>query len=611
MIIPPPPPKPISTFDIECYVNYFLVKFYNLYSKTFTSFEMYDGQPLDRAGIVQMLNGRTIVGFNSANYDMPMLFYALSGATCEQLKRLTNAIIQPNNRGLKPWQCEREFGFKIGRNVDHIDLIEVKPGEGSLKLCGAKMHSRKIQDLPFPHDAVLTRPQMIAIEDYCGNDLLVTADMYWKFKPQLDTRVDLTAQYGVDMRSKSDAQIAETAFKQLMGLDYKQCDEIKRKAWLAPGTQFCYKAPEFIKFATPEMQELLRFVERSPFTIQNSGRPLAAEALTDRIFKLGYGSYQITSGGLHSQEKSKSHRADSIYTLTDIDAESFYPKLISILKLYPEGLGKVFLTIFDGWIEVRVEYKRKGEKKKSDTYKIKLNGTYGKTGSQHSIIYSPKMMIQVTLTGQLSLLMLIEMLMQAGIDVVSANTDGIVVKCRRDMHHIRDAVIERWRNLTGFKTEANEYLALFSRDVNAYIAFKPDGSVKTKGAFAPPEPVASSWPNPHAEICTQAVIEFIKNGTPLIKTIRACTDIRQFVSAQAVAGGARWTADGSYIGKTARWYYGRGQTGYLEYVTNGNKVAKTQGAKPCMELPDVLPPDIDYDWYLREAREILVDINCC
>lgn len=598
--------------DIECYINYFLIKFFNLYTGQYSEFEYYHGCELDRVGIMTLMNAGTIVTFNGNNYDIPMLFCALAGMTNAQLKTVSNDIIGPGNgvRGMAPWQIESQYGISMPKSLDHIDLIEIAPGQASLKMYGAKLGSKKLQDLPYEHTRVLTRGEMLVLKEYCGNDLLLTRDLYLKFKDQIATRADLSIQYGMDMRSKSDAQIAEAAFKQLLGLSYRDCENIKEQAWVAPGTRFYYDVPDFIKFKLPELQSVLALVRLSPFTIQNNGTPKIDPHLEAHSFKIGRNAYKMTAGGLHSQESQVSHRADASYSLLDVDVASFYPKIISILKLYPRQLGAVFLTIFDGWIEVRIEYKNKKNKKKADTFKIKLNGTYGKTGSPYSIMYSPQLMIQVTVTGQLSLLMLIEMLHDAGIEVVSANTDGIVIKCPRHLHGVRDATVQKWQALTGFETEGTEYVALFSRDVNAYMAFKSDGTVKLKGAYAPPEPVASSWPNPHAKICVDAVCEYIRTGASIEKTIRACSDIRQFVSAQKVAGGGRWSVDGSYIGKAARWYYGAGQTGYIEYINNGNKVAKSQGAKPCMELPDVLPPDIDYNWYVMEAREILTQIAC-
>ncbi|MEG7688959.1 hypothetical protein U2044_15310, partial [Listeria monocytogenes] len=67
--------------------------------------------------------------------------------------------------------------------------------------------------------------------------------------------------------------------------------------------------------------------------------------------------------------------------------------------------------------------------------KIMINGTFGKTGSQYSVLFAPTMLIQTTITGQLSILMLIEWHEHYGIPVISANTDGIVINCPRDKLH--------------------------------------------------------------------------------------------------------------------------------------------------------------------------------
>ena len=38
-------------------------------------------------------------------------------------------------------------------------------------------------------------------------------------------------------------------------------------------------------------------------------------------------------------------------------------------------------------------------------------------------------------------------------------------------------------------------------------------------------------------------------------------------------------------------------------------VARSEGCRPLMTLPDVPPPDIDYDWYITEARSLLADLG--
>jgi hypothetical protein len=64
-----------------------------------------------------------------------------------------------------------------------------------------------------------------------------------------------------------------------------------------------------------------------------------------------------------------------------------------------------------------------------------------------------------------------------------------------------------------------------------------------------------------------------------------------------------------YVGSTVRWYYAKDVVGELVMAKSGNKVPRSEGAKPCMVLPDTLPDDIDYDWYITEAVRILTDIG--
>ena len=50
-----------------------------------------------------------------------------------------------------------------------------------------------------------------------------------------------------------------------------------------------------------------------------------------------------------------------------------------------------------------------------------------------------------------------------------------------------ERIIKEWEFDTRFETEGSEFQALYSRDVNNYIAIKKDGKIKSKGAYAKPE----------------------------------------------------------------------------------------------------------------------------
>lgn len=262
--------------------------------------------------------------------------------------------------------------------------------------------------------------------------------------------------------------------------------------------------------------------------------------------------------------------------------------------------------------------KAKGD---ADSLKISINGSFGKLGERFSRIYSPQLLLQVTLTGQLSLLMLIERLEAAGIECVSGNTDGIVSKYHKDRHQeVRD-IIAKWESDTQFKTEETQYHGTYSRDVNNYIAHKLDGGdtdseflderlgFKTKGTYSERGSALNSVlsKNPEALICTDAVLHYLKDKTPIEKTIKASKDLRRFTSIRTVKGGAE--KDGFYLGKVVRWYYPKDEKGFISYVLSGNKVPKTDGAKPVMDLPETFPGDIDYDYYVGRAEEMLFDLG--
>ena len=140
---------------------------------------------------------------------------------------------------------------------------------------------------------------------------------------------------------------------------------------------------------------------------------------------------------------------------------------------------------------------------------------------------------------------------------------------------------------------------------------EPDGT-KTKGAYANPwnsDEDKSMWlhKNPTNTICVEAVEALLTKGVPLVTTIQRCRDLRKFVSVRTVKGGAY--KDGAFLGKSIRWYYAEDETGTIVYATKGSKVPRSDGAKPCMDLPDQFPQDINFTWYEKEAEKILKEIG--
>lgn len=605
----------------------------------------------DREWVQSIFLRNTTVGFNSLGYDLPMIWYSLQdGVTNEMLKAASDKIIK---NGIRWWEVEDELGIRIPWDVKkrHIDLIEPQPNAfASLKSLNGRMHGVQLQDLPYDPDIRPTSEQMDEIAKYClHSDLDATEKLYQTLKEPLELRVALGDIYGKDFRSKSDAQIGEMIVK-------KRAEELTgnapRRIETPAGTTFKYDVPAYVSFENPQMREIVERLRNFEFVVNKSGKVDLPDWLSEAKIQMGSSIYQMGIGGLHSTESNRCVRSSDTHILVDADVASQYPSIIMSLGLAPKSLGKTFLDVY-GQIKVdRLKAKKRAKEIKDELpgvndperiavlraellrcnvadkgAKIQLNGVYGKLGSSYSVLYAPHLLIATTLTGQLTLLMLAERAEKAGISVVSGNTDGVLFYCPRDKYAglnkdrlkpcaLAD-VTDWWERATGFDLEFGEYDAIYNLSVNAYYAIKKGGGHKRKG------PVGNPWnshpddfdqvrgqlmKNPQMTICSDAALNFIKDGTPIKDTIRGCKDIRQFVTVIKASKGATWK--GAYLGKTVRFYWGVGGEAIYESVphqTTGNfkKISKTDGAIECMRLPEMLPTDIDYDRYIEEAKKIV------
>lgn len=670
MMQAPPPPatgrRPVAVYDTECFPNYWLLKFRPKGGPVY-SFRIRAGQRFTDVDIGRMrllFEAYTTVSFNGRGYDVPMITAALMGYTVEQLKWLNDRIIVER---VKPW----ELGLPDWAPADHIDVMEVAPGAGSQKQYAGRIHCKTMRDLPYEPDRFLTEPEIVEVDAYCENDLDVLEALFDALQPMIEQRDALGNRYGMDLRSKSDAQVAEAVLK-------RRCEQALGQRIFKPeidwNLAFRYKAPPFISYTLPQLQRALELVRESVFRLGSSGAVEMPPQLEGLEITVNRSTYKMGIGGLHSQEKKLVAVSGLNNQIRMPDVASYYPNLILNSGEWPPALGPTFLKEYESIKDERLAAKalqgklKKAGDTKSHEYaearvgneggKIMINGTFGKTGSPYSVLFAPQMLIQTTVTGQLSLLMLIEWHELYGIPVISANTDGIVIDVPRDKLQVSEFLIAEWQRRTGLEMETDDYVALYARDVNNYFAIKTPDDVKRKGEYA--KAGLAEKKNPDVEICADAVAEFLAKGVPLEYTIAACRDITKFVTIQRVNGGgvkmwgegprkgARvmdmvgvlqangWSKEGrkwlgpdrntladaatayqscfapqipEYLGKVVRWYYSTQAPGPIVYASNGNTVSLSYGARPCMTLPDEFPGDVDYAWYIGKAEAMLRDVG--
>jgi len=577
-------------FDIELAPNLFLLMGKILESQTY--FEIWGQEEDARIQLKDLFKSKnTFISFNGMRFDMPIVSYFMAGNSILDCKKLGDKIIGDN---LMAWDAERQFGFKMPL-IDHIDLIEVAPSFVSLKTYGARMNMPTLQDLPFHHSAMIDPADHKMIAEYCKNDLDTTEELYNRLQGQLQLRVEISKEYGFDARSKSDSQVAEQMFIKKLGL--------KRGNVQIPKS-VRYITPSFINFKNEGLKQLVKRMSEHVYEVKaTSGHVVLPDFLKDDLVKINSGIYQMGVGGLHSQHDRKvCYVTDDTYQIVDYDVSSYYPSILLNCNLVPANTGSRFIEEYRKVFERRLEGKRQKNMVIADSLRIALNGTFGKTASKYSVLYSPDVMLNIVLTGQLTLLSLIETLEDNGVQVVSANTDGIMLKHKRNEVTKVHEIIAQFSKSTGFSFESTPYRVVALKDVNNYFAVKQDRSVKIKGIYSE----INLSKNPTAPIVSKAVANWLAYGTEFKETVMNSA-LTNFISVRGVTGGG--VQGDKYLGRTVRWYQTKEKLPPITYATNGNKVAKTDGARECMVLPKNIPTDLNYDWYFSAIMKTINDIG--
>ena len=166
--------------------------------------------------------------------------------------------------------------------------------------------------------------------------------------------------------------------------------------------------------------------------------------------------------------------------------------------------------------------------------KIVINSIYGKLGYEAGDICDRLAVLQVTINGQLMIMMLCESLELAGIEVVSANTDGIVVKLHKRNKEKFEQIANNWKELTKLDADSEEYKAYINRDINNYCIQELNGKISYKGALNPYMYAVDLQKGYDMPIVAKAVVDYFLNGKPVLETFYEATNILDFCKTQNV-----------------------------------------------------------------------------
>lgn len=387
----------------------------------------------------------------------------------------------------------------------------------------------------------IPREYLQEMADYNDNDVYIVAELIRMNQEEVLLRYRISEEYNVDVFSASRSTIADKVIVKL----YSKYTGLHPKAFIDTKTirrkiLVSEILSDKIAFSTPELNDILSGIRS--LTLRGE------KGEFDREFTFMGTSYTIATGGLHSNEIPAVYVEDDEHIIVDRDVASYYPNMIRSLKVCQKHLiPKAWFRIADTIVDERLEHKHLAKDKSLDDkerdkhataaacLKIVANaGIFGKMGSEKSFLCDKKAMYQVTINGQLFLLMLIEKLELAGIHVISANTDGIVTIVPRELEQTADDICHWWEKHLALELEFTYYTKYVTEGVNSYLTIKRGGSSKFKGRMNPKmflEDLSKGYNSP---IVAKCVTEYFINGTPVMETLRNAKSILDFCRTQNV-----------------------------------------------------------------------------
>lgn len=489
---------------------------------------------------------------------------------------------------------------------------------------------------------------------YNKNDVLIVCEIVRLFIDEIKLRYNISHSYKVDVLSSSRSDIADKLFIKF----YSEMSGLQPYQWRGKQTirtKMSFKKIifPFIEFKTDYMKNFLEDIKK--VIVTSTGKDSFKKDIT--INKL---TYTIATGGIHSQDPPRDLRSRLIkvdnpstgcqeeivtdkisllsnpnlytndsYEYVHSDATSFYPSLMIEYNIAPAHLNKVIFPKLVKYLkDTRVNAKHSKEEYidgipkeiLAQALKIVINSIYGKFSYEYGDTYDRLCTLQTTINGQLILLMLCEELELNGIEVVSANTDGIVIKLYKDKVETYLSIIRDFQIKTKLSFDSEEYLVYIDRDVNNYIAQETNGKISFKGAMNPNMYITDLKNGYDMPIVAKAVYEYLINGVGIWDTLYNSNNILDFCKTQNIGRQfhvgyiEQYGKDIIDSQRNVRYYISNNGvilykihniTGDLSRLAAGNFVTI------CNTLDDISinSRDINYEYYYKECLKIIDPIK--
>jgi hypothetical protein len=580
------------------------------------------------------------VGYNNLRFDSQVIEWVIrnheywhelsSLEITARIHQKATDVIDDANHDVFPEYRETDLTLK------QIDLFRIhhfdnKNRRVSLKRLEFEMDLENIEEMPIDHNKVgMTKEDIIETTGYCLNDVWATYQFYlvtigdtthplYKGNNQIELRQDIEAEFGIPCLNYSDSKIGDEMIKkyycQEKGIDYK---ELPKKGYFRKTIAVKNCIAPYVEFQTKELQDFFKRIKKMSLGLQDDFK---------EELHFYNNVYSFMKGGLHTENSPKIFEADDEHEIIDWDVSSYYPAIIINNGRYPQHLGSAFLRGYQAMFEKRLELKPLAKKDKKikgivGALKLAVNSVYGKSSDMQSWIYDRQLTMFTTITGELSLMMLIEAYELAGINVISANTDGVTIRIKKTLIDKMHEVNAWWSELTKYELERADYQKIIFSTVNDYLAIKTDGEIKKKGDFLTDFELHK---NKSARIVPLALEQYYVRDIPVGTTIRSHNNIFDFCLRQKASkdfhyeGIDRSTGEKRMYNKLIRYYISNTGEKLLKVKNEDSQsgaanVSQVEAgewlATVCNNLKKDHPLDnINYDYYIERAEKIIYKIS--
>ena len=606
----------VVVYDIEIFPNCF-----HCCCKDTETQELYKFEISKRKNQLTMLidffisKGTMFCGYNNHHYDDVIINYIIDFQDkmmnlhwyriCDSLYNLSNTIINSEEGDIdkfKRWKYAHYF-----HSMDLLTMQFSSKLRVGLKEMQVTMLYENVQEYdgdfnkPIPEDSI---DEMIA---YNINDVNSTESLLTKLKPDIELRLFIEEEYGIECLSMDSVKFGET----LLLKKYCEATHLNAqyvKTLRSPMDYIPLKDVilPYISYTNPTLQSVLEDMKKQVvYSKERKGY--------EKQFVLDNVTYSVGVGGIHSIHSPKIFKPKEGEIIMHSDVTSMYPSFIIKYGWIPRHLGEVFHTEYSNIYQERVEAKHTGQKLKNLALKLTLNSVTGKMQQETSWMYDPFNVFKIRINGQLILLMLVDKLLQLGCKIVQVNTDGVVYITTEAKKGLVLNAITEIEELTRLTFETDMYKVFYQYAINDYFGILEDDSVEEKGMFITTTKLGKGL---SPVVIPKAIINYFLTKEPVSSYIKRQTDIKDFLMAQRVDKKFKIEYNNKYIQRINR-YYASTNGCYLYKVKDegGDKQyfnMLTKSGVTILNTFDNTPIEdrhINYNYYISEANKIIEELS--